>query len=233
MAGVPCFSDTCSITSTVDSNGRAQLSARLDPTGGIVCGTEADENSGLRINLIGDPTPVSPASVSECDNLLGVTTEGSIFAQRPHYEILYLPAALVDFPASGANTAYSTNTTVTNNADCPRLWIARMKFQFNFTADNADPYESDGTFVADFGGSVNSYSFTVAGPALGPSGSDFKIHAIGGVEMGTIAAGASMVIRTYATRATDSDNSDGSGGSNGFFGSIGFTMLDLSPGDLF
>lgn len=235
MAGVPCVNDTCSIVSTVDANGRLDLNARLDPLGGLVCGTNADPNAGLRAALYGDPVATNPATLTECDNLLGITSDGKLFARRPGYELITVAGSRVDFPADGNDTANSVSASITNNKACQRLVIARTSFNFQFTVDNTDGYESDGSFVFEVSpvyGTQGS-AFTVSGPVdpNGDVGSDFKIHNMHRVDMFTIPASQAISLKAYGTDR-QGYNADGSGGQNGLLANMQILILDLAPGDL-
>jgi hypothetical protein len=250
MAGVPCVNDTCSIVSTVDENGRLNINARLSALGGLVCGTDALPNDGLRVALHGDPAAVSPASLTECDNLLGITTEGKLFAQRPGYELLQVTGTEVDFPSDATDSTNSTNFTVTNNANCSRLVILRTKFVFQFTSQVQDPgFKTDGTFVLDVspGYGSESYPFFYGGPGnvdlnggtpdhvimSGESGSDIHIVTKLAMDMFTIPASQAIQIRGYGTDRTAYNTADGSGGSNGLTVSHTLLMMDMKAGDLF
>lgn len=262
VAGVPCVSDTCSITSTIDSFGKLSLNARLDPAGGLVCGTDADPMAGLRAQIYGNPAAVSPATLTECDSLLGVTTDGFLFARRPSFEIIIPETSVVDWNggingATGPQTANSINHTVVNNANCARLMIIKTQGRINFETRTGFGYSVDGDWIVDISGSQSDNTFHIAGQPSRPQSSTdtevlFHQQAWTSVIFAQIDAGQTRIIKTYGLQLTSAQMPASGGapdteetkkifttaadkqGSNvlGFGSSMTITLLDLAPGNL-
>jgi len=231
MAGVPCVTDTCSVTAAVDANGRLSLAARLAAAGGIVCGTDGDPNAGLRVDLFGDPAAVSAATLNACDNLLGVTTDGKLFARRPQYELLNVSGASVNFP-SGGTSAYSTNVTITNNAACARLLIVKTRFIYRFSTNDDTAYINNGHFELDAGTHNQLYFWEVGGGA--PSGSPTEnIQSLNEctVDFVTVPASSAAVIRARGTRGIEV--APGNTHDEEFQAHHQILLLDMAAGDLF
>jgi hypothetical protein len=177
-----------------------------------------------------------------------VTTEGKLFGRRPAYELLTINGAKVDFDADGNNTSLSTNTTITNNANCSRLAILKTKLQFNYsvtTDGNVDSfagirdgaYRSDGTFTVTAGADSESVSFDIAGFADGDNimATDLHVCTRTSMFMFTIPASGAITIQSYANRDADSYNVDGVPPhvDNGFVAFHRLAIFDLAAGNLF
>jgi len=235
MAGVPCFEDSCSIVSTVTGNGRIQNTARLDPAGGIGCGTDADPDSGLRLNILGDPAPAAAGTILDCDNLLGTTTDGLAFARRPFFEQAAFSGTKEVIPAGGTS-ANSVSASITNPSLCSRLVIINCVWTVQYTATGATPeYRSD--FVArleingvpSIGAELDISGYNTFAPA-----SDQRARQYAQTTSYVLNGGASSLFTMFGTRdATDYGLTMTGGTWNGITARIGVLMLDLTQGDVF
>jgi len=215
MSGVPCVNDTCSITSTVDGQGRLNIKSRLDSDGGIQC----LGNNGLSVKLVGG-----------CDQLLELSASGLI-ARRPDFQIMNIASAGRKDLGKGDTSALTTNTDITNNADCQRLIIMKTAFQFGFTTNTADNYDADGRFRIDFGFLYDEVSFEIGGYASSVSAT--RTHSAVDVSMFAIGAGATVNISSKGIREDSGTNVGGVGGAhNGLTVSHRLVIMDLGPGTL-
>ncbi len=235
MAGVPCVNDTCSVNSTVDTNGRLNINVNLKTNGGLECA----EGEGVAASIFGDPAAVAPGTLTDCDNLLGVTTDNDLFARRPGFEVILVNGDdAVDVPNSaGAFSDYSTDFVVENNADCTRIAIINTQLVIAF---NADAGGHDAMFSFEYG--FNSISGTVGGggtttrrATVGgdvPINGSFRVHSQDVTTILLVGAGASFQARSRCQRAVVGQNVDSAGASLGFSGAHRIALLDLASGNL-
>lgn len=131
---LPCFNDTCSITTNVNAvNNKTDIAVRLNPAGGLVCGTDDNPNAGLSVN------------VNECylgidaNNLLGVNPADW------KIQVTGVISDQVGIP-DGASTQVTVCTLdVTNPDDCTRLLhlIGRFELEYQIDAGADAPYYAD------------------------------------------------------------------------------------------
>jgi len=235
MAGVPCVVDTCSVTNTVDINGRLNIDVNLKTNGGIECA----EGEGLAVSIFGDPSAVAPGTLTDCDNLLGVTTDNEMFAKRPGFEAILINGDdAVDVPNSAdAFSDYSTDFVVENNADCSRIAIINTQLVIAFDAD-AGGHDAMFSFEYGFqavsgtvgGGGTTTRRATVGGN-VAINGS-FRVHSQDVTTILVVGSGASFRARSRCQRIAVGQNVDSAGTNLGFSGAHRVALLDLASGNL-
>lgn len=139
---VPCITDTCSITGTIDENRRLSLRARLDPAGGLVCGTDANPDAGLRVAIYEDPGTAG-ALVDECLNGLRRTAAGELLSVSPRAGIKSVTGATVDMPLTGDESAESFDFTAENPYDCTVTGIVFGRMELTYGIPAAAPFNAD------------------------------------------------------------------------------------------
>lgn len=139
---VPCVTDTCSVTGTIGSDRRLSLSVRLDPTGGLVCGTDANENSGLRVAIYDDPGTAG-ALTDACLNGLRLTAAGELLSVSPRAGLKTVGGTAVDIPHNGDESANSVNFTAENPYDCTVLGVVFGRSEIIYSVPLAGPFNAD------------------------------------------------------------------------------------------
>lgn len=251
MAGVPCVNDTCSVVTSTDVNGRLELDVNTSTTGGLEC----VEGSGLSVKILGDPTPQS--SVPNCNNLLGITTTGDLFASFPDIEIGSHTADRIAFPGDTSNNLPHQTFTVSNGTQCDAVMIITVVWSFiyqvsytdlpagapaNLTAarneafqtamDNV--YHSDGVFYfknVGAGSNIISTAFDINGTVT-PAGGTSQIGENASIVL-PLNAGATENFEVGGFRETQGGgtaqkNVNGSGGSNGLKTTARVAVLQAS-----
>lgn len=143
----PCVTDTCSVTATVGSDRRLQIAVRLDPTGGLTCGTDSNENAGVRVQIYNDPGTAG-ALVDECLNGLRRTAAGDLLAVSPRGGLRNMGGVTVDVPDNGADSGDSitdggAGLKTTNPFDCTTLGIVFGRMEWTYEVTAAGPYNAD------------------------------------------------------------------------------------------
>lgn len=158
----PCTVDTCSITSSADpTTGRLRIDARLDAVGGLTCGTDANPDAGLRVNVDDCTIELSPSG------LLGVIDAGIRTVS------LSSGAAAVDIPEStGGGEATVVSMQLTNPSDCRRAMLILSRYEVKYSVGNTSAYEGDVVFRTLVDG-ANNITSGAAGANMPISGSGF------------------------------------------------------------
>lgn len=137
---LPCFNDTCSILANINpTNNRLDLTARLDPLGGIVCGTDDNPNAGLRVQT------------AECSLDINASNELYIV------DALYATAQRADedriaIPTTGSPTGDAVEVcslTVNNPTDCDAVILLESRYELFYTIDNTAP-AGDGVVMGSY-----------------------------------------------------------------------------------
>lgn len=118
---LPCVSDTCSMSPSIDVvTGALILDARLSPIGGLECvgdGTGGDD--GISVVRLFDNTPVAPATANNMsDGLipLEITTDGQLYSKIPStIARAFTPGVLRDIVIGKSNSSKTINYTNTTN----------------------------------------------------------------------------------------------------------------------
>lgn len=134
---LPCFNDTCSITTNVNAvNNKTDIAVRLDPSGGLTCGTDDNPNSGLRVN-------VDPCHLDLVSGLLGIIPSRFVdFSVQVGSGSVQIPNTAV------AGTSIIEDFDVENPFDCNSLMLvfSRFEVRYQVTAAANDPYDAQFVF---------------------------------------------------------------------------------------
>lgn len=231
MAGVPCVNDTDCITASTDINGRLELDINTNAVGGLECVA----GSGLSVKILGDPTPAS--GVADCNNLLGITTNGDLYARYPEYEAQTFSGTLTAWNSS--STVTSNNFTIVNPDSCAKLIIMSITWQCNYGVTNGSAgafntnnvYQADGTMILQEGGStINSLSWETAGYSL--AAGQNKTFNVTFTAIRALPAGSSRTYDLKGTRGGDNNITMNAGGE-GLLASARVAVIELAAGDTF
>jgi len=248
MSPDPCFSDTCSVDLEFDGAGPGLTAdVKLHDLGAIECRDTGDDpgEEGLWVRVFGDPAAIDPAALTECDNLLGRTTDNDLFARRPQFERFVIdPNNVFDVPVG--TTVVDLGESIQNNADCDRLLIVRTKFQINASVTSGMTnrfFQADFTFQLLFDGN-SQYTLTQVIEGIAPAvGSRCLVKSWMVTSHHLLAAGDCFdvdveVRRDNPVAAGDYDatlDTTGAGacnGDNGINTAVSCVAIDLGPGNI-
>lgn len=141
---VPCVTDTCSVTGSIGADRRLSLAVRLDPTGGLVCGTDDDENAGLRVGIYEDPG-TSGALNDACLNGLRRTAAGELLAVSPRAGLKTISGTqqIVPHNASQSSNSLTADNVATNPFDCQVLGVIYGRTELTYSVGAGDEYNAD------------------------------------------------------------------------------------------
>lgn len=209
MAGVPCVNDTCSITSTVDANGRLNLTVNLDPNGGLVC----TDGAGLGLAA----SPLSDIVTAGMPDRLDLPSPG-----------------VVQFPFSITNLTGSTILVV---ADARFAFTYTVDGVGATYADNYFSFDMTYNMLVDTVSvlSGGAFSDTIAGGSNPGGGSDERQFTAKTAAVFQIAPGIhSVILQTNrsAPGAGSVGTQDGTGGNNGILMDARLGVIGLPAGNI-